>query len=85
MGMTLTPTGKQSLIDGTIDLDTNTIKVALVDLATADVAIKAVTAATNATRSSRTSATYGPSVTARRWPAPRVSAWRTSPTSSGRR
>jgi hypothetical protein len=41
--------GREGLIDGTVDMDTNTIKMALLDLNTADVGIKAITAATNAT------------------------------------
>jgi ribosomal protein S11 len=41
--------GREGLIDGTIDVDTNTIKSALLDLGTADVGIKAITGATNAT------------------------------------
>jgi len=45
----LTEKGREGFLDGTIDWDTNTIKAALVDPATADTAIKAITGATNAT------------------------------------
>lgn len=41
--------GKEGLIDGTIDVDTNTMKLGLIDPATATTAIKAITGATNAT------------------------------------
>lgn len=41
--------GREGFLDGTIDWDTNTIKAALVDPATADTGIKAITGATNAT------------------------------------
>lgn len=49
MAMRLFEKGREGLIDGTVDLDTNTMKVALLDLNTADVGVKAVTAASNAT------------------------------------
>lgn len=49
MAATLTPLGRQGLLDGTFDLDTHTLKVMLLDLGTADAALKAVTGATNAT------------------------------------
>lgn len=41
--------GREGFLDGSIDWDTDTIKVGLVDLGTADVAVKAITGATNAT------------------------------------
>jgi hypothetical protein len=41
--------GREGFLDGTIDWDTNTIKMALVDPATATTGIKAITAASNAT------------------------------------
>jgi hypothetical protein len=41
--------GREGLIDGTVDLDTNTIKVMLMNLDVADTAVKAITGATNAT------------------------------------
>lgn len=41
--------GRESILDGTVDYDTDTIKAALLDLNTADVGIKAITGATNAT------------------------------------
>lgn len=41
--------GKEGFGDGTVDWDTNTIKIGLFDLNTADAGIKAVTGATNAT------------------------------------
>lgn len=49
MAMRLFEKGREGLIDGTVDLDTNTMKVALLDLNTADTGVKAVTGATNAT------------------------------------
>lgn len=45
----LTEKGREGFLDGTIDWDTNTIKAALVDPATADTGIKIITAASNAT------------------------------------
>lgn len=41
--------GREGFLDGTLDWDTNTFKIALLDLGTADVGIKAITGATNAT------------------------------------
>jgi hypothetical protein len=41
--------GREGFLDGTIDFDTNTIKAILLDLNTADAAVKAITGATNAT------------------------------------
>lgn len=41
--------GREGFLDGTLDWDTNTFKATLLDLATADVGIKAITGATNAT------------------------------------
>jgi hypothetical protein len=41
--------GREGFLDGTIDWDTNTMKVALLDLGTADVGIKAIASSTNAT------------------------------------
>jgi hypothetical protein len=41
--------GREGFLDGTCDWDTNSFKVALLDLNTADTGIKAVTAASNAT------------------------------------
>src|SRR5262245_42514387 len=49
MANTLYEKGVDGIMDGTVDLDTNTIKAALLDLNTADVGIKAITGATNAT------------------------------------
>lgn len=49
MGAALLEKGRSGLGDGTIDLDTNTIKVGLFRLTTADAGIKAITGATNAT------------------------------------
>jgi hypothetical protein len=43
------PNGLEGLADGTIDYDTDTIKIAALDLGTPDAAIKAITGATNAT------------------------------------
>src|SRR4051812_33585984 len=59
MAMRLFPKGKEGLIDGTVDLDTNTMKVALLDLNTADVGVKAVTGATNATPIVLTATAHG--------------------------
>lgn len=41
--------GREGFLDGTLDWDTNTFKVALLDLDTATTGIKAITGATNAT------------------------------------
>jgi hypothetical protein len=41
--------GREGLIDGTIDLDTNTIKAIALDFGSTDTAVKAITGATNAT------------------------------------
>jgi ribosomal protein S11 len=41
--------GRSGLIDGTVDIDTNTIKIALLDLGTPDTGIKAIASSTNAT------------------------------------
>jgi hypothetical protein len=41
--------GREGFLDGTLDFDTQAFSAALLDLATADVGIKAVTAASNAT------------------------------------
>src|SRR5262245_13119932 len=49
MPNTLFEKGVDGIMNGGVDLDTNTIKAALIDLNTADVAIKAITGATNAT------------------------------------
>lgn len=49
MGNALFEKGREGFLDGTCDWDTNTIKVALVDLNVVDTGAKAVTAATNAT------------------------------------
>src|SRR5215213_3378691 len=51
--------GAEGLIDGTIDLDTDTLKLGLLDLGTADVGVKAVTAASNATPIVITSTAHG--------------------------
>lgn len=40
--------GREGFLDGSIDWDTDTIKIALVDLGTPDAGIKAITGATNA-------------------------------------
>jgi hypothetical protein len=45
----LTPSGKQAILNGGIDLDTDTIKAIGVDPATNDTAVKTITGATNAT------------------------------------
>lgn len=49
MANIVTPKGMEGLEDGTLDLDTDTINEALLDLDVNDTAIKAVTGATNAT------------------------------------
>lgn len=49
MANTLFEKGVDGIMDGTVDLDTNTIKIALLDLNTADTGIKAISGATNAT------------------------------------
>lgn len=59
MGARLYEKGREGLIDGTVDLDTNTIKLALLDLNTADVGIKAITGATNATPIVVTATSHG--------------------------
>jgi hypothetical protein len=41
--------GREGFLDGTLDFDTNTFKAILLDLNTADAAVKAVAGATNAT------------------------------------
>lgn len=41
--------GREGFLDGTLDWDTQAFKVALLDLNTADTAVKAITGATNAT------------------------------------
>ena len=52
--------GKEGLLDGTLDLDTDTIKVALLDLDGAtDTGVKAITAASNATPIVVTSTSHG--------------------------
>lgn len=59
MANTLTPLGRAGFLGGTIDFDTDTIKVALLDLDTTDVAVKAITAASNATPIVITSNSHG--------------------------
>ncbi|MCI0391684.1 MAG: hypothetical protein MOB07_23310 [Acidobacteria bacterium] len=59
MGNTLFEKGVDGIMDGTVDLDTNTIKAALLDLATADAGIKAITGATNATPIVITATSHG--------------------------
>lgn len=59
MAMRLFEKGREGLIDGTVDLDTNTIKAALMRLTTADVGVKAVTGATNATPIVLTATAHG--------------------------
>lgn len=59
MTMQLFPRGKEALLDGTINFNTDTIKAALHDLATADAAVKAITGATNATPIVITSTAHG--------------------------
>src|SRR4051812_14356807 len=49
MAARLYEAGRSGLIDGTVDMDTNTIKIALLDLGTADTGIKAIASSTNAT------------------------------------
>jgi hypothetical protein len=57
---TLFEKGREGFLDGTLDWDTNTFKVALLDLALAtDVGVKAITGVTNATPMVVTSATHG--------------------------
>lgn len=41
--------GREGFLDGSIDFDTDTIKIALLDLGTPDAGVKAITGATNAT------------------------------------
>lgn len=59
MGNALFEKGREGFLDGTLDWDTNTFKVALLDLGTTDVGIKAITAASNATPIVITSASHG--------------------------
>jgi len=59
MANTLFEEGIDGLLDGTIDLDTNTISAALLDLNTADAGIKAITGATNATPIVITATSHG--------------------------
>lgn len=59
MPNTLFEKGVDGIMDGTVDLDTNTIKAALLDLNTADTGIKAVTAASNATPIVITATSHG--------------------------
>ncbi len=57
---TLFEKGREGFLDGTLDWDTNTFKVALLDLALAtDTGVKAITGVTNATPMVVTSATHG--------------------------
>lgn len=51
--------GRDGVLDGTIDIDTNTLKMALIDLGTADTGIKAITGATNATPIVITATSHG--------------------------
>lgn len=51
--------GREGFLDGTLDWDTNTFKVMLMDLGTADVGVKAVTAASNATPIVVTATSHG--------------------------
>jgi hypothetical protein len=51
--------GREGLIDGTVDLDTDTIKAALVRATTADAALKAITGASNATPIVVTATSHG--------------------------
>lgn len=59
MANTLFEEGVDGIMDGTVDLDTNTIKAALLDLNTADAGIKAITGATNATPIVITATSHG--------------------------
>lgn len=59
MAMRLWEKGRENLINGGIDLDTDTIKVALLDLNTADTGVKAITGATNATPIVLTATAHG--------------------------
>lgn len=59
MPNTLYEKGVDGIMDGTVDLDTNTIKAALLDLGTADVGIKAISGATNATPIVITASSHG--------------------------
>ncbi len=59
MAMRLFEKGREGFLDGTIDWDTNTMKVGLLDLGTADTGIKAVTGATNATPIVLTATSHG--------------------------
>jgi hypothetical protein len=49
MGMALYQKGREGFLDGTLDWDTNSFKVALLDLDTADVGVKLIASSTNAT------------------------------------
>lgn len=51
--------GRDGVLDGTIDIDTNTLKMAMLDLGTADAGIKAITGATNATPIVVTATSHG--------------------------
>ncbi len=59
MGNTLYEKGVDGIMNGGVDLDTNTIKAGLLDLNTADVGIKAITGATNATPIVITATSHG--------------------------
>lgn len=49
MTVYLLPKGREGILDGTVDFDTDTIKAALLVASTPDTAVKTVTGATNAT------------------------------------
>lgn len=51
--------GRDGVLDGTIDVDTNTLKMAMLDLGTVDAGIKAITGATNATPIVVTATSHG--------------------------
>lgn len=51
--------GREGFLDGTIDWDTNTIKLALIDPAATDTGIKTITGATNATPIVVTATSHG--------------------------
>jgi hypothetical protein len=59
MTATLTPRGRQDLLTGLIDLDTDTLKAIAIDPATNDTAVKTITNASNATPIVITSAAHG--------------------------
>ena len=59
MATALFQKAREGFLDGTLDWDTNTFTITLLDLATADVGIKFVTGATNATPIVITSASHG--------------------------